>query len=76
MATTRAKKLTDQLRAAIENCGMSRHEIARQTGLDQSAMSDFVLPRRGLSLASVDVLGEFLGLELRRRVDGPEVSKG
>lgn len=55
---------------------MSRYEIARRTGLDESALGKFVNKRRGLSLASVDVLGEFLGLELRPRVDGNEVSRG
>lgn len=59
-------KLTDQLRTAIDNndAGMSRYAIAKAIDLDQSTLSRFMSGKAGLALATVDRLGELLGLEL------------
>ncbi|TWU06876.1 hypothetical protein CA54_52780 [Symmachiella macrocystis] len=55
-------KLTDQLRQAIDDCGLSRYEIARQTDIDESALAKFYNGHRGLSMESLNALGAFLQL--------------
>jgi DNA transposition AAA+ family ATPase len=67
MAKKRRKQLTDQLRQAIEDCGMSRYEIAKQTGIDESALAKFFNGHRGLSMEALNALGEFLELEIIMR---------
>ena len=67
MAKRQPKKLSDQLREAIRNAGCSRYEIARQTGIDQSVLSKFMSGERGVSLATADLLCEFLKVDLTKR---------
>jgi transcriptional regulator with XRE-family HTH domain len=64
MAEKRLKKLTDQLRQAIDDCGLTRYEIAKQTGIDESALAKFYNGRRGLSMEALNALGEFLQLKI------------
>jgi transcriptional regulator with XRE-family HTH domain len=59
--------LSDQLRLIIEDCGMTRYEIAKRTGIDQSTLTRFMSGERGLSTAALDTLGEFLDLEVVQR---------
>jgi len=61
------KSITDQLRKAIETANVSRYEISQRTGVAQQTLSKFVLRERGISLASLDAVAEFLGLELVKR---------
>ena len=37
MAKKRPQKLTNQLRQAIEDVGLSRYAISQETGIDQAA---------------------------------------
>jgi hypothetical protein len=64
MAKKRPMKLTDQLRQAIEDCGLTRYEIAKQTGIDESALAKFYNGHRGLSMKALNALGEFLQLKV------------
>jgi len=64
MAEKRIKKLTDQLRQAIDDCGLTRYEIAKQTGIDESALAKFYNGHRGLSMEALNALGEFLELKI------------
>ncbi|MCE9548278.1 MAG: helix-turn-helix domain-containing protein [Planctomycetia bacterium] len=57
-------KVSDQVRAAIEGCGLTRYEISKQTGIDQSALTRFMSGERGLSTTVLDTLGELLGLDI------------
>jgi transcriptional regulator with XRE-family HTH domain len=61
------EKFTETLRRAINDCGMNRRKIAQRTGVTDSILSRFVRGERGLSSASIDVLMEFLELEVRPR---------
>ena len=54
MAKKRLKKLTDQLRQAIDDCGLTRYEIAKQTGIDESALAKFYNGHRGLSMEALN----------------------
>ena len=56
--------VTDQIRRLVDSCGMSRYEIAKRTGIDQSAMSRFMSGERGLSSTALDALGELLDLQV------------
>lgn len=56
--------LTDQLRQAIDDCGLTRYQIAKGTGIDESALAKFYNGHRGLSMDALNALGEFLGLKI------------
>lgn len=70
--TTRRKPKTvsDQLRAIVETCGVTRYRISQETGIDQGALSNFMAGRRGLSGKALDTLGAYLDLEVVRH--GPK----
>lgn len=68
------QKLTDQLRRAVADSGRTLGEFSRDTGIDKSALSRFVNGERGLSMESLDTIGEYLGLRI---VAGkPKTKKG
>lgn len=56
--------LSEQIRRAIDDSGVSRYEIAKQTGIDESALAKFYNGHRGLSMRALDALGEFLRLKI------------
>lgn len=65
MAKRRAnQKLSDQVRSAIDDSGLSRYRISQDTGIDQSALSKFYNGQRGVNSDTLDVLGEYLGLSI------------
>ena len=64
MAKKRTTLLTDQLRQAIEDSGLTRYQIAKATGLDESALAKFYNGRRGLSMDALNALGEYLQLTI------------
>jgi len=61
---TKQAKFTDQLRAIVQRCGKSRYQIAKETGIDESALSRFVHGERCLSGKALDALGKCLGLTI------------
>lgn len=64
MAKTRTNLLTDQLRQAIDDSGLTRYEIAKATGIDESALAKFYNGHRGLSMRALNALGEYLQLTI------------
>ena len=64
MATKPTKKLTDQLRQAIDDAGLTRYQIAKETGIDESALAKFYNGHRGLSMEALNALGECLQLTI------------
>jgi len=58
------KKLSEQLRDAILNAETSRYRISKETGITEAALSRFVNHGSGLSLESIDKIGDCLDLEL------------
>jgi hypothetical protein len=64
MAKKRPEKLTDQLRKAIDDCGLTRYRISKETGISESTLSKFSLRQRGLSMEALDALGECLQLTI------------
>ncbi len=61
---TKTKQLTDQLRQAIDDSGMTRYRIAQETGISESTLSKFYLGQRGLSMEALNALGECLQLTI------------
>ena len=61
MKATR-KSLGDQIRAAVNQSGMSRYAICKAAGIDQASFSRFMAGKVGLTLASLDRLAAVLGL--------------
>lgn len=60
----KVKKLSEQIREAILKADVSRYVIAKETGVDQPALSRFVHGERGLSLDALDRIGLYLGLSI------------
>lgn len=53
-----------QVRRLIETCGISRYEIAKRTGIDDSTLCRFMAGERGLSCKALDALGRLFDLEV------------
>jgi transcriptional regulator with XRE-family HTH domain len=68
-------KLTDQLRSSIDGADMSRYAICKAVGLDQSTLSRFMAGKAGLSVETIDKIGELLRLQLVMSKDSGK-SKG
>jgi transcriptional regulator with XRE-family HTH domain len=66
-----AKKqlFSDQLRKAVEGCGVTRYRISKDLGISESLLSRFVHSDIGLSLSNIDKICEYIGARLV--VDGP-----
>ena len=64
MAKKRYSLLTDQLREAINESGLTRYQIAKLTGIDESALAKFYNGHRGLSMGALNALGEVLKLKV------------
>ena len=73
MGRKRTSLLTDQLRQAIDDSGLTRYQIAKATGIDESALAKFYNRHRGLSMNALNALGEFLQLTITLgRKPGPK----
>ncbi|MCH2130532.1 MAG: helix-turn-helix transcriptional regulator [Pirellulaceae bacterium] len=66
MAKQRTKKMTDQIRQAIDDSGLTRYRIAKDTGIDESTLAKFYHGTRGLSLDNLDLLFGYLDLQIVR----------
>ena len=64
MGRKRTILLTDQLRQVIDDSGLTRYQIAKATGIDESALAKFYNGHRGLSMDSLNALGKFLQLTI------------
>ena len=58
------KQLSEQLRDAILDADVSRYRICKDTGLKQAALSRFVNGIAGLSLESIDIVADYLELDI------------
>lgn len=57
-------KLSEQIRRAVEESGLSRFRICKATGIDQAAMSRFMNRTRGLQMDNLDALADVLRLDI------------
>jgi transcriptional regulator with XRE-family HTH domain len=65
MGKKRTALLTDQMRQAIDDSGLTRYQIAKATGIDESALAKFYNGHRGLSMDALNALGEYLQLTIK-----------
>lgn len=63
--TTRAESVSETLRAAIVDSGVTLQQLGQEAGVDKAALSRFVRGERSLKLESMDRLADRLGLLLR-----------
>lgn len=63
--TKQLPKLSDQVRQAVSDCGVSQYAIAQEIGIDRSTLSRFMRGERGLRLTELDTLATYLRLEVR-----------
>ena len=61
------RNISDQLRQAIETCGVTRYRLWQETHVDQATLSRFMSGKTKLTLDSIDRLCAYLGLELTKR---------
>ena len=66
VAKRKRKSLADELRAAIDDSGLTQYRIAKDTGISQPVINRFVNREREVSLETADKLLRYLGIELRR----------
>ncbi len=59
--------MTTVLKDAIQNAGVTRYQIAKDTGILETSLSRFIRGETSLRLDKADVLAEYLGLELIHR---------
>ena len=64
MNKKRTKLITDQLRRAIDDSGLTRYQISKEAGIDESALAKFYNGHRGLSMDALNALGECLQLRI------------
>jgi len=57
-------RFSDEIRAALENCGKTRYRITQETGIDKAVLCRFVKGQVGLSMETLDTLAENLGLHV------------
>ena len=67
-------KLSDQIRQAVKDCGLTRYRLMKITGIDESALGRFVSGERGLSFDALDALADYLQIDIVVR--GPKQPKG
>ena len=57
-------RISDMVRAAISHSQLSQYAICAELGLSRSTLSRFMSGERGLSLATIDRLGQLLDLRI------------
>lgn len=60
----KSNSMSDQLRRAIDDSGLTRYRIAKETGISESALCQYYNGHRGLSMEALNALGECLQLTI------------
>ena len=63
---TQKQKMSARVRMEIESSKLSRYRIAKDTGIEESALSRFMSGERGLSMEALDALFEYFKLDIVR----------
>ena len=64
MTKKQAKQFSDEIRAAVQDCGKTRYQIAKETGIDAAVLCRFVQGQVGLSMDTLDKLAANIGLRI------------
>ena len=57
-------RFSDELRRAVDACGLSRYRIAKTLGIAESTLSRFMSGERGLTMKCLDRLAALLDLHV------------
>ena len=68
MAKKKTATLSDVLRRTINESGLSFYRIAKDTGITSQSLLRFQRGDQSLRLDKVDVLAEYLGLQLVKKL--------
>lgn len=68
--------ILDEIRAAIRRSGVSRYRISRDLGIHQGQLSDLMKGTKGLSVAALERLADYLGRKVTLRPTRPTKAKG
>ncbi len=58
------KTISEQLRKSILEAPITRYELSKRSGVGESSLSRFIHGRQSLTLASIDAIGDVLGLQI------------
>ena len=61
---SKRRKLSDQIRRAVDTSGLSRYRICKETGIDEGGFSRFMAGKVGMTQANLDAVADVLGLEV------------
>jgi transcriptional regulator with XRE-family HTH domain len=61
-------EIFEALRRAIKTSKVSRYRIGKELGIDQSVLSRFMSGEIGLTVANVERIADYLGLEISFRL--------
>ena len=75
MTKKQAKRLSDEIRAAVKDSGLTRYRISKLTGIDAAVLCRFVQGQVGLSMDSLDSLADCIGLHVQSE-HKPPAKKG
>ena len=62
--------MSDQVRRIIATAPISRYQLSKETGVDEAVLSRFVNGKVGVSMVTLDKIGEALDLEVRSKRKG------
>ncbi len=57
-------RLSEQIRKAINSCGLSRYRIAIEANVEQASLSRFMAKEHGLTTDTLDKIAEVLRIDL------------
>jgi plasmid maintenance system antidote protein VapI len=66
MRKSNRSRLTDQLKQAIADSGVSGYKLAKESEVPQPVVQRFLAGKRGISLTTADKLAAHLGLRLTK----------
>ena len=64
MKKRKKTKISNQIQDAIQSADVTRYRIAVETGINEATLSRFMSGKGGMSVETLDKLGEYLGLEI------------
>ena len=67
MGKQRRQKLSNQIRRAIKDSGLTRYRISQETDIDEGTLCKFFNGQCGLSMKALDRLGDYLDLNITTR---------
>lgn len=70
--SNKSEKLSDQLRGAVSDSGLSVNAVARIAGIPQPVLSRFMSNERGLSLESAEKLAHAFSMRLTKPTNKPK----